>query len=211
MSRFHERNIQRRQEVVARCDRFPEMTFAYLAGFFDGEGCVLVDTRKVYRTARANRNGHQSPTATIKVGNTDERPLRLFQQVFGCKVYREPDLRRGTRNRPIYTYRAYENTSRVILEKLLPYLVTKRPQAELALRIYRLKATLSPKEFSRMPEVFELVQQLRLLNNTKHIRSPHRFSPSPQKRRSPRTTPRPLRPTSTAPTSDSSTETRPPG
>ncbi len=57
----------------------------------------MVDMRKVYGAGRPNRNGHQSPTATIKVGNTDPKPLRLFQRVFGGKVYREPELRRSTR------------------------------------------------------------------------------------------------------------------
>ncbi|MGH9783974.1 MAG: hypothetical protein ACRD88_07280 [Terriglobia bacterium] len=131
----------------------------------------MVDMRKVYGAGRLNRNGHQSPTAAIKVGNTDPTPLRLLQEVFGGKVYREPELLRSTRNKPVYTYRAYENRSSVILEKLLPYLRTKRPHAEIALRIYRLKATLSPKEFLLTPELFELVKQLRLLNNTRHIRN----------------------------------------
>ncbi len=171
MTRFHERNAKRRQEVLSLCDRSPETEFAYLAGFFDGEGSVMVDARKVYSAGRPNRNHHQSPTVVVKVGNTDPKPLLRFQKVFGGRVYREPDVR-ALRNKPIYSYRAYENMSRVILERLLPHLTTKRPQAELALKLYRLKETLSPKDFSQTPELFELVQRLRLLNNTNHLRNP---------------------------------------
>lgn len=173
MNSFHERNARRRQQVLILCDQSPATEFAYLAGFFDGEGSVMVDTRKVYCAGRPNRNHHQSPTVAVKVGNTDPKPLHRFRRVFGGRVYREPDPRsvRNNRNKPMYSYRAYENTSRVILEKLLPHLMTKRPQAELALQLYHLKETLSPKDFSQTPELFDLIQRLRLLNNTNHLRN----------------------------------------
>jgi len=167
----HQRNAERRQGVLARSNRFPRTTLAYLAGFFDGEGSVMADVRMVADAT------NKSPTATVKIGNTDEKPLLLFARVFGGQVRREPDLRRAKRNRPMFTYRVYENSSRVILERLLPYLITKRPQAELALRLYRLKDTLSPKEFSWTAEVFERVQQLRELNSTGHLKGRKRVAP----------------------------------
>ncbi len=183
VSDFHERNARRRRAVLARCADVPAVTFAYLAGFLDGEGSVMPDQRQVYGAGRRHRQRHQSPTAIIKVGNTDPKPLRLYRRVFGGTVRREKDPPRAPRNKAMYTYRVYENTSSVIVEKLLPHLITKRPHAKIAQKIYRLKATLSPKEFLRTPELYRLVHRLRLLNSTKHLGARPPIQPPALRRR----------------------------
>lgn len=159
-----------REEYRERCKNVKSFTFAYLAGFLDGEGSIMADRRKVYNPNQPNRNGHQSPTATIKVCNTDERPLLLYQKYFGGKVWKEPLVEKSHRNKEIYTYRAHVNSSWVLLEMLLPYLIVKKQQAEIALRLYKHMATLEKNQYKTDLLIPELVEKISKLNNRCHVK-----------------------------------------
>ncbi len=93
---------------------------AYIAGLIDGEGCISVEIK---------RGIHQ---LSIIVGMTDANALHVIATRFGNNV-RGPynSMRFGTR--PIYNWSASGGKAVEMLETLLPYLVVKRSQAELAL------------------------------------------------------------------------------
>jgi hypothetical protein len=148
-------------------------TLSYLAGFFDGEGSIMADRRQNYtKNSKSkyhrSRNGKRSPTATIKLCNTDKKPVELIKKIFGGKILVD-DAKRGNRNKPLFTYRAYENRARVILETLLPYLIAKKHHAKLALRIYKLKDKIPFGRRGNHPKVLEMVNQLALMNNRNHL------------------------------------------
>jgi hypothetical protein len=95
----------------------------YLAGFFDGEGCI-----------DGNRRG-AAWGLRVSASNTDERPLRRLQSVFGGSIYSK---RQGDR-RSCSVWQASGRKAARFLEVLLPYLVVKRAQAEAGLRLYDLR------------------------------------------------------------------------
>lgn len=107
-------------------------TVAYLAGFFDADGCVVLATRKL---PRMNTPGvyHR---LRLQVAGVDPTPLQLFQQRWGGSL--------GSLQPPKPTQRRYyqwvlDNNQKVhhALEEMLPYLTVKRRQARLALRYSR--------------------------------------------------------------------------
>lgn len=89
----------------------------YLAGFFDGEGCI---------STRGDRYH-----LMLRVGNTDKRVLDLIVARYGGKVYLS---NRGPR--PYYTIKVTSNElCQQWLELMLPHLIVKKAQAIVALRI----------------------------------------------------------------------------
>lgn len=94
---------------------------AWMAGFFDGEGCISV------ARGYASKN---NPTLKISVGNTRDESLLIFQDGFGGTV-------RARKVRPnhlqSYVWRCPHATQKDFLLTIIPYLVIKRTRAELAL------------------------------------------------------------------------------
>ena len=93
---------------------------SYLAGFFDGEGCVLFDR--------------------IMVDNTNPYILEKYLVTFGGgRVYlKNPP---SPNNRAHYRWVAYGDTARNALREMLPYLMEKKEQALINLDILNYKAS----------------------------------------------------------------------
>lgn len=102
---------------------------AYLAGLIDGEGYISINRQ----TNRATRRGvHYHPV--VKLANTDFDMPRLFHERFGGVM----DTRRYDATHPKWSDSlCWSVTTRNLVEpclrQLLPYLRTKKRQAELAL------------------------------------------------------------------------------
>lgn len=96
---------------------------AWAAGFFDGEGWVMV-TRK--RSGDRMRFGLQ-----VAVGQTSLEPLEKFQVWFGGRIHRLVDR---PRSHPVWQWRVGSWMARAVLQQLLPFLVVKRAEAETAIR-----------------------------------------------------------------------------
>ena len=92
---------------------------SYLAGFFDGEGCIL-----------ARKRGNSAELA-LDVTQVSTEPLSMFCEEFGGAVTTQY---RGTE--VIYRWRLYGRARiELALQELLPYLRVKREQARLALEL----------------------------------------------------------------------------
>ncbi|NRP84105.1 LAGLIDADG family homing endonuclease [Marinobacterium sp. xm-d-509] len=91
------------------------MNLAYIAGFFDGEGCVSIA-----------KNG----SLTVSVVNTSLPVLEMMVDVLGVGVINN---RTQKVNKRQYAYRAYGDDAAAVLRSLLPFLIEKKPQAETAL------------------------------------------------------------------------------
>jgi len=103
----------------------PEITKAWMGGFFDGEGGIWIGKRKPRRSTRG-----VSPVyyLSINVVNTIYSGVEPFQMYFGGNI----TLVR-TKHRPIYRWTAQTTRAMRCLETLLPYLRVKQKQAELAI------------------------------------------------------------------------------
>lgn len=99
-----------------RCpEGLTEADIAWLAGFFDGEGCI-------FAVASANRDRNYAVVVTLV--QKDPTPLHWVAQHFGGWV----NSARG-----IYGWRASNRLAGRFLSVVTPYLRVKREQAELAL------------------------------------------------------------------------------
>lgn len=97
---------------------------AYLAGFFDGEGCITVVRRERGKMTLAVRTSQVNPA-----------PLYRFVKAFGGKV--EPikgSLQPGRRQ--AYQWGRYSQNASDVLEALLPYLQVKRAEAEMGIALH---------------------------------------------------------------------------
>ena len=108
--------------------------YAYLAGIIDGEGTIRIE-----KANRIKTNWVPRYSAAICAVNTNQEVIELLRQTFTpqCNMRkvevlqsRKPCYRWGTSGSQI---------TQGILEKLLPFLVIKRSQAELVLEFCRKK------------------------------------------------------------------------
>lgn len=112
---------------VGANDVTAETRFAYLAGFFDGEGNI--------RIAFNGQGGRRSHYLRISVTQVDPAPLRLLQEAFGGYLYarKERDALDGYNRRPQWEWVHAGPRAARALQSLLPYLVVKAEAARLGL------------------------------------------------------------------------------
>lgn len=103
------------------------LDLAWLAGFFDGEGCVFID--------RPDRKHRQ--TLRVQVTNTIPSSLLGFESRWGGKLRTRSN---GERRKPIWIWAAYAGDAQRCLIDLLPYLRVKAAQAEIGIRFQELKS-----------------------------------------------------------------------
>src|SRR5438552_14414658 len=119
-------------------DKTIDHRLAWLAGIIDGEGCVRFHTE----VSKNHRLAGRSWTFTayhVDIANTDSAMLieiMAIADVLGVKYGYYPRVRFQHPNRkPQHRVSFHSRVScNAILRAVLPYLVTKRPQAELMLR-----------------------------------------------------------------------------
>lgn len=100
-------------------------TLAYIAGLFDGEGCIWIKSQR-------SPKGWLCHHAGVEIVNTAESVLHwIVQQVGGGSVH---ELRRYNANaKRCYTVRWYGKNAEALMGALLPYLRIKRREAEIFL------------------------------------------------------------------------------
>lgn len=95
--------------------------YAYLAGFFDGEGCISL-------CKLTNKKGRVHYKFAMRCSNTKIEPLLLFRDVFGGSIRKVVNVRKGKSNRKmIYRYQLQCRKAIEALIKLRPYLINKSP------------------------------------------------------------------------------------
>ena len=99
----------------------------WAAGFFDGEGCILVN--------RHFRGEGVSHTLRIKVGNTDFKTLAILKSLFGGRIY----TRKLPSRKLLGIWQCSGIQAENALKRMNPYLVAKRQEAEVALDFYELQ------------------------------------------------------------------------
>lgn len=111
------------EEAVIRVERSPEIVndadVAYLAGFFDGEGCIIV-----------HKNG-RTYWFSISASQINPEPLKRLSEYFGGRIFRDSS-RPGLRSR--HLWRLTSLRALAALEAMLPFLTVKRDEAVLAVQ-----------------------------------------------------------------------------
>jgi hypothetical protein len=103
--------------------RVDESHVAWASGLFDGEGSIGIQNKGYL---------------TLRLSVTDEFTIRRFRECVGVGTLRMNGPRLGRIQSWIWFIGARRNVE-VVLRKFLPTLVTKRPQARLALRYMSLE------------------------------------------------------------------------
>lgn len=109
-----------------------EFNFAYLAGFFDGEGSVGVYKRNWDRTKTI-----QYYTATMSLaqsGTWGFNFLSELQKKYGGHIRKAPNSDKKT----MYHWQLDANKMLVFLEDILPFLLYKKEQVELVIKFQKL-------------------------------------------------------------------------
>lgn len=99
-------------------------TLGYIAGLFDGEGCVQIVTHKRPRGGLGYR-------LCIALRMTAQGPLDLLVAHFGGKVYRCPKPTSG--GRTVFQYNLFSEKAANFLRAIEPLLIVKRAEARCAL------------------------------------------------------------------------------
>lgn len=95
---------------------------AWAAGFFDGEGCLGI---YVMRDGLSRLQ--------VQTSQRVEAPIRIYEEMFGGSVC--------CTTKGFWQHVVFGPVAAAMLMKLLPHLVVKRDQAELALQFAEMKKT----------------------------------------------------------------------
>jgi len=109
----------------------PSHEVAYTAGFFDGEGCV-----NIVRYLQRGRSYH---TLQIVFTNTDFQALEWLRQRWGGYLSK-PTQPSNPRHRSSRHLRMSAGPARPLLVAMLPYLIIKKSQVEIALEFIEAKS-----------------------------------------------------------------------
>lgn len=133
--------------------------WAYLAGLIDGEGSFIIQKTSVEKISKTSRSKTPKYLACFCIGMVDKAPLDLIRDTIGMgKVYEE----RVPERRSIWRIRfAGRLTLIPFIKQLLPYLIVKKPQAELVLEFCENWETPGKKEHGYRDQVSEKELQRR--------------------------------------------------
>ena len=101
---------------------------SYLAGVFDGEGCISISRKRSYQKGETKLPIYYDVRLTVQM--TDPSIPRLFLSVFGGSTCVWMDKKR---TRPIYRWALTATKCGEAIKELMPYTILKRPQMEVAL------------------------------------------------------------------------------
>ena len=125
---------------------------AYMAGFFDGEGCI--------RIKEANQGGN-SYYVTAHITNTNRIILEQIQDLFGGTI-REQE--KGV-NKIIYSWNISTAEAVDFLKTLSPFLQEKLTQALLAIKFHEKKELLSGEEKKSYARVMSEIKKGEVIGN----------------------------------------------
>ena len=108
----------------------PLTTLAYWAGILDGEGCI-------YFTYNFSKRRNICHTLAINIANTFKSILDIGRIDFGIGFVRKRKNRNEQKWQDVYEWDIKGRSACEFLELLLPYLVIKKEQAELAIYYFK--------------------------------------------------------------------------
>lgn len=100
-------------------DKMTEADAAYFAGFIDGEGCIFIS---------------KAHNLVLTATNTHKGVIDKFLNVIGGSVKIRPQRQR---QREVFRWQVNGQRALMFLEKIFPYLVVKKQEAELAMNFQK--------------------------------------------------------------------------
>lgn len=102
-----------------------EEQIAFIAGFFDGEGCISVQ-----------KNGGIS----VGIVNTSKNVLEFIQSICGGSIQERSQIV----NKKQYVYRIYGEDAIIFIDSIKKYLIDKKEQAETVIEYFNLREEIKP-------------------------------------------------------------------
>ena len=112
------------------------MSDEYIAGLFDGEGCVSISQVK------ANRNKFH---VRIAIGMTDKQVIYKLRDINFGNVHKDERIRNGKKCRTMYIWSVTGPKATEFLKKIRPYVIVKKIQVEAALVLREIQENFQPK------------------------------------------------------------------
>jgi hypothetical protein len=128
----------------------------WAAGFFDGEGCIVINYRKKTRTHFLK----------LSVPQVAPAPVRILQGIFGGCFRNKVERLRSVTHRRKYVWEVTCGQAADALKEMLPYLIGKREEAQVAIEfqagIFRaIKGKVSDAERLRRDTLRLKIQELK--------------------------------------------------
>lgn len=136
---------------------------AYMAGIMDGEGTIRIDKMK---PSKKRKTKNPCYSVHISLGMVEAVMPQLFRETFGVGS-RRVECVEG--KRPVHRWHVRGNhCARIVIDALMPYLILKKRQADIALELiegwktpYSRKKGIDPLELRRREDLY---RQMRKLN-----------------------------------------------
>jgi len=122
-----------RTGVVSDVDR------AYAAGFFDGEGAVMI-WRRAGKFNSIDKAGRPYHRLHVTISQTDRRPLEWLMERFGGTLCAKKRPRVENNEKPVWQLSLSSIAAQLFLESIYPFLVLKRERVDVALKFRQLVA-----------------------------------------------------------------------
>lgn len=148
--------------MAKKLDKSPE-SLAWIAGFFDGEGCV--GTLKPYQDSRAR-------LVRVTIAQTVREPLDDLVPLFGGSVCTQK--RGNERYKTLYQWKISAKKAEVFLRAIQPYVRVKAAQLKKALEIRDLinnrsnNGGVGPEPVDRFVRITELALEISGLNGNQN-------------------------------------------
>lgn len=142
-----------------------ERNIIWAAGVIDGEGCILL------KKVKGGKNDLH--TLDLEVSMTDYHAVKKLHEIFGIGSFRPSRRKKKQANhRQAWRWVCTSNDAMEVIELVLPYLIVKREQAELATKFSELKKKhpgrkgLSQEEVNIREEMFLKMKELKQVEYT---------------------------------------------
>ena len=145
--------------------------WAWAAGLIDGEGCISIKRRKT-------KEGWRCDTLTVTLGMTDKKAIQRLKEITQVGSIRFLPAKPEKGWRAQYIWSCASGKAASVLRLCLPWLITKKEQAFIALAFRELqerthqggggrKGGSLPRSASENAKRQALAEALRLLHNTR--------------------------------------------
>jgi len=109
---------------------------AYLAGLFDGEGCVTYSNKLVLR--KGKKKAYPYWRIVLEISMTHEATITAAHEMFNCGTVR-PRAAASHQNLPQWRWRCCHRDALQCARRLVPYSITKKEKLESIIKHYAVK------------------------------------------------------------------------
>jgi len=117
----------------------PETTWAYFAGLLDGEGYLYPFIHRNPSYIRTTKKGYGREFRCLIYNGSKDLLEKVRTDIgMGHIVLHKKKSKKGQRRIDTYSLRFYQGNLRIILPKILPYLILKKKQAEIMVEMMKI-------------------------------------------------------------------------